>query len=171
VERALEARLSEHIQMQRRRVAGLSAVAGILEAAGALNSRAGEQILDNLAAHDVELAERLGPEPLEFEELVRLDVGSLAAVLNAADRQLLILALVGAEPQTMEYFLARIPEMEAGWIRRELEQLGPTRLSDVNEARRRIAQLARRMAIQGRIQWLPEGQASLSFSHLLQPAA
>lgn len=170
VEQALEARLSDHIQMHRRRVAGLSAVAGILEAAG---GQAGMEILDNLAAHDRHLADKLGPEPLEFEELIRLGDDALTAILQAADRELLILALVGAPPAVADRFLDQLPQMEAGWIRRELGQLGPIRLGDVTEARRRIADLARRMAAQGRIAW-PRRQAepvSYTFSQVLEPAA
>ena len=46
VEEALQSRLSQQVQMQRRRVAGLAAVAGILQAA---DGRTGMEILDNLA--------------------------------------------------------------------------------------------------------------------------
>jgi len=168
VERALEERLSEHVQMQRRRVAGLSAVAGILEAVG---GQAGQEILDNLAAQDQPLAERLGPEPLEFEELVRLEGASLAAVLDAADAQLLLLALVGAPPGLAERFLQCLSQPQAAWIRRQLKQPGPTRLGDVTEARRRIAQLARRMAIQGRIRWSGKAAAEYPPTTVLEPAA
>ena len=40
------------------------------------------QILDNLAAHDQPLAERLGPPPLAFDDLADLDDASLAAVFR-----------------------------------------------------------------------------------------
>ena len=51
-------------------MAGLQAVAGILEAA---DGRTGMLILDNLAARDRSLAERLGPRPIEFDDLADLD--------------------------------------------------------------------------------------------------
>ena len=76
VEETLEARLSKQVQMQRRRVAGLAAVAGILQAS---DGRASMQILDNLTAHDRQLAERLTPRPLAFEDLVDADHRVLAA--------------------------------------------------------------------------------------------
>ena len=66
VEETLQARLSEQVELQRRRVAGLAAVAGILQAA---DGRTGMQILDNLATHDRALAERLGSRPLAFDDL------------------------------------------------------------------------------------------------------
>ena len=59
VEEALRSRLSHaSVEMQRRRVAGLQAVAGILQAT---DGRVGMQILDNLASRDRALAEKLGP--------------------------------------------------------------------------------------------------------------
>jgi flagellar motor switch protein FliG len=63
VERALESHLSQHVRMQRRRVAGMKAIAGILEAS---QSRVGMQILDNLATYDQHLAERLSPPALQI---------------------------------------------------------------------------------------------------------
>jgi len=70
VEQALESRLSQQVRMQRRRVAGLEAVSGILEASdGDLRL----QILDNLTARDQKLAERLLPPPMEFDDLAELD--------------------------------------------------------------------------------------------------
>jgi len=168
VERALESRVSEHVRIERRRVVGLSAVAGILEAT---DGPSGMQILDNLAAHDRQLADKLGPEPLEFDELARLDDASLAAVLASVDRQLLILALVGAPPQFVQRLSALLAEPEADTIRHELTHPGPTRLDDVAEARRRIAELARRMAAGGRIAWPRRGQPTSPRTETLQPAA
>ncbi len=90
---ALEARLSEQVRMQRRRVAGLAAVEGILEASG---SQVSTQIFENLAALDRPLADKLGPERLEFSELACQDDQTLATLLTAAGRELWMLALVGA---------------------------------------------------------------------------
>ncbi len=56
VEEALRGRLAEHVQTQRRRVAGLQAVAGILQAT---DGRTGIRILDNLARGDRTLADQL----------------------------------------------------------------------------------------------------------------
>ena len=60
---ALEVRLSEQVRMQRRRVAGLAAVEGILEASG---SEVSAQIFENLSTLDHSLADKLGPQRLEF---------------------------------------------------------------------------------------------------------
>lgn len=157
VEQALESRLSEQILMQRKRVAGLTAVAGIIEAS---DRGVGIQILDNIASQDRQLAQRLGgPQQIEFDDLFQLDDVGLATVLGTADPQLVILALTGAPPSSIERILAKLPEREATIVRHELDHLGPTRLSDVEEARRRLAQLAQRLAVEQRIE-LPHKQAN-----------
>ena len=93
VEQALESRLSQQVPMQRRRVAGLQAMGGILQAS---ESDVRLQILDNLAAHDRALAERLGPPPMEFDDLADLDDATLAEVFRAAEPQWIMPALLGA---------------------------------------------------------------------------
>jgi flagellar motor switch protein FliG len=147
VERGLWSRLAQQVQMQRRRVAGLSAVNGILEASDA---HVGGQILDNVAAHDQALAARLTPCRFEFHDLAAVDGPTLRTILAAADPELLVLALTGAAPDLVERVLAQFPPAEVADFRRRLGDFGPTRLSDVEEARRRIAAVASRLVAQDR---------------------
>jgi len=156
VERALRARFSDEMLMRRRRVAGLAAVAGILKAS---DRRVGVGILDNLGRHDRQLAERLSPEPFDFDDLARLDGDALAAILQEAGPQRTMLALVGAPPRLVERFLHGLSESEARLVRQRLTHVGPTRLSDVDGARRQMAELARRLALQGRVA-LPDARNS-----------
>ena len=149
VERALQSRLSQQVLMQRRRVAGLEAVTEILKAS---ERQVGTQILDNLASHDRLLAEKLTPGRMEFAELAFLDDASLNAVLEAVDPELAMLALVGAPPELIGRILWKFPEAEAKLLRHRLDHLGPTRLSDVEEARRQITRLAQRLTIFNRPQ-------------------
>jgi len=152
VERGLESRLRRQVQMQRRRVAGLSAVTEILQASG---QHVGMEILDNLSMHDQRLAERLAPVRLEFDDLAHLNSASLTTVLQAVDPQVTILALVGVSPDLTERILQEVPDAHAEIIRRQLDHLGPTRLSDVEEARRQVAETTRRLAATGRIELPP----------------
>lgn len=145
VEEALRARLSQPIEMQRRRMAGLQAVVDILEAA---DGRTGMQILDNLAAHDRKLAERLGPRPLRFDDLPDLSDELLDEVFETAGREWMIPALIGAPPALVDRVLAFRPPIQAQAIRKELNHPGPIRLSDVEEARREIARIAQRIVYQ-----------------------
>ena len=158
VEQALSSRFSDQIRLHRRRVAGLPAVAGILSASDA---RVGTEILENLAAHDSPVARRLQPDQLSFDKLLLLDDNSLATVLRESDPEVAILALVGATPRLVERIISKLPEAEARIVRHRLDHLGPTRLSDVEEARQRIAELAQHLAATGGIEVPDELRARL----------
>jgi flagellar motor switch protein FliG len=142
VEQALESRLSRQVPMQRRRVAGLQAMDGILQAS---ESEVRLQILDNLAAHDEALAQRLGPPPMEFDDLAELDDAALAAVFRAVEPQWIMPALLGAPPEISDRVLNILPRNQAESLRRKLEQPGPIRLSDMETARQNIADIAARI--------------------------
>jgi flagellar motor switch protein FliG len=129
------------VEMQRRRVAGLQAVAGILQAT---DGRVGMQILDNLASRDRALAEKLGPRSLTFDDLADLEERVLAAVFEEAGPELMLPALFGAAPELVGRVLAPIPQADARAIRHKLDHPGPIRLSDVEEARRQVARIASR---------------------------
>lgn len=148
VEAALAARLSRQVTMQRRRVAGMQAVSGILEScAGAV----GMQILDNLRAHDQTLAERFAPPAIDFDDLADLDDASLVEVFRAAGEELAQLALIGADPRLVNRIIRRLPVEQAAALREAIELPGVIRLSDVEEARAEMAEIARQLAAQGRI--------------------
>jgi len=160
VERALEARLSQQVRMQRRRVAGLKAVAGILQASP---GEVGTQILENLAARDRDLAEKLGPEPVAFEDLLGADDRAWAAILGAAEPEVVLLALIGAPQRWIDRVVRNLPPLEAEELQRQLDEPGPIRLRDVEEARGRLAELARQLAVAGRIE-LPPAVPHLALS-------
>jgi flagellar motor switch protein FliG len=141
VEKALEARLSRQVRMQRRRVAGMEALNGILEES---SSEVSSEILDNLSVRDRKLARELGPPPLEFEDLNGLDDALLATSFRAVEPGWIMPALLGASPDLIERALGGLPFGQAEEIRGKLQNPGPIRLSDIEAARGRIAESARR---------------------------
>jgi flagellar motor switch protein FliG len=148
VERGLLARLSEQVQIERRRVAGWSAVQAIMESA---EPRLGMKILRNVAAHDRRLADRLGHREFSFDDLLTLDRAGLTAVIEAADPELLTLALWGSLPEVVERVAAQLSPADARNLYSQLRELGPIRLSDVEEARRQIAAVIEDLVIAGQI--------------------
>jgi flagellar motor switch protein FliG len=143
VEEALRGRLSEHVPAERRRVAGLQAVAGILQAT---DGRTGIRILDNLARGDRTLAERLMPRQLAFDDLADLDADVLAEAVDEAGPELMLPALLGAAPELIGRVLACLPAAEARALGHKLDHPGPIRLRDVEEARRQVARIASRVS-------------------------
>jgi flagellar motor switch protein FliG len=142
VERALETRLSRQFATQPRRIAGLDAVAAILDAS---DDHTGGMLLENLAACDRPLAEKLGLRTITFEELESWDDDDVATLFRAADQELAHTALIGAPPALVERVLRTLKPRDAKRWRKRLDHPGPLRLSDVYDARRQIAALAQRM--------------------------
>ncbi len=152
VEAALQARLNKQVPMQRRRVAGIGAVSGILRSCAGPVSM---QILETLSAHDPGLAERFAPPGVDFDDLSLLDDASLALVFRTAGDELAQVALIGAPPRLVTRLIGRLPIEQAAALREAIELPGVIRLSDVEDARAEVAETARRLAAQGRIR-LPQ---------------
>ncbi len=141
VDRALRSQLAPHCANGRRRVAGIDAVAEIIEAAG---GRLSMEILDNLAEHDRALAERFCQAAVEFDDLARFDDATLLEIFRSVEPELMTTALIGAPPELIDRFTGCLPHHEAKMLRVELDHPGPVRLSDVDAAREHIAAFSRR---------------------------
>jgi flagellar motor switch protein FliG len=83
--------------------------------------------------------------------LEQLDGKSLASVLRQAHGELLVLALAGARAEFVERALPLFPPTKALLLRRALHNLGPTRLSDIEDAQRELARLAQDLVLRGEI--------------------
>lgn len=144
--REVEAGLQERLRGQWRevktRAAGLAAVERILSAAP---PGARQRILGGLREHDHALAARFERRPLRFADLLHWDGPSLVALFRAAPSDVAVLALAAAPPELVARLRAHMPGDEAQALQTALENLGPTRLSDVEEAQRQWALLAQHL--------------------------
>jgi flagellar motor switch protein FliG len=143
VEKSLETRLSRYFAAKNERSAGPEAVAEIL---GACDPKSRRRILDNIASSDTPLAERFGRRPIRFEDLARLDDATLAAILQAAEPEVVQAAMLGTPPALFKRFLRCVDPEESRRLRRCLSHPDPIRLSDVEDSMRQLAALAERMS-------------------------
>jgi flagellar motor switch protein FliG len=89
--------------------------------------------------------------PPTFADVARLDDAALATVLHTAETEIMILALAGSTAELVERVLAQLPLEEGKALCYALDHLGPTRLSDVEEAQHELARLARRLQQSGQL--------------------
>jgi flagellar motor switch protein FliG len=158
IEAALESRMLAQALAERRQETGLESVGRILDAAEPALRRT---IVASLERYDRSLAERFRPREFEFDDLGQLDESTLATVLAAAGREVTRLALAGAHADLIDRILAPLRPGEAKKMRRMIERIGPVRLSDVEEAQRELARVARELAFEGTIE-LPKNEAALA---------
>jgi flagellar motor switch protein FliG len=150
IERGVQSWLAEVERSERKRVAGAAALNSILHAA---NPRTRDHILTNLAKEQHPLAESVQADNrprLEFADLERLSSTLLTAVLHHADGELLALALAGARPEFAERCFRLLSPDRSGEMRRAVSHLGPTRLSDIEDAQQALAELAVQLDVSGR---------------------
>ena len=86
-----------------------------------------------------------------FDELATLSDRDLALVFSESDSKLALLALAGASPAFVEHLLKQLPPRAAKSLRQRMEQLGPLRLSDIEQAQSEIAEIAGRLIVAGTI--------------------
>jgi flagellar motor switch protein FliG len=158
VEQSLEQWLAEHVRSDRRRSAGMAALSSILEAS---EHRTQQDILANLARHDRRLAGQLRmqqptPKPAArrwtFDDVAELDDAALIAVLHRSDAEIVVLSLAGAKSALVERVVRQLPLGEGKTLRYALDNLGPTRLSDVEQAQQHLADLANHLEQTGVIE-------------------
>ncbi|WP_264049155.1 flagellar motor switch protein FliG [Methylobacterium flocculans] len=86
-----------------------------------------------------------------FEDLLKLDAGSVQTLLRKVDNETLCRALKGADDRVRGFFLRNMSTRAAKNITDEMGSLGPIRLKDVDEAQAKMTELAKELAEKGEI--------------------
>ena len=86
-----------------------------------------------------------------FENLIMSDDKSLQTILRNVDTEDIVLALKGADENLREKLFSCMSSRAAANIQDEMEALGPVRLTDVQEAQKRVINIARRLSDEGSI--------------------
>ena len=96
-------------------------------------------------------ADRAAAEPLTFQDVMNLSQLDLAAVLQAADPKVALLALAGAPDVLVQRLLQQLRAREARKLRQRMSRLGPLLLRDVERAQTQLGELATYLLEQGLI--------------------
>jgi flagellar motor switch protein FliG len=96
-------------------------------------------------------AERIKALMFTFEDLGKLDSGSIQTLLRAVDKAKLGVALKGASASLRDLFFSNMSERAGKILREEMETMGPVRLKDVDEAQMGMVNVAKDLAAKGEI--------------------
>jgi flagellar motor switch protein FliG len=86
-----------------------------------------------------------------FEDLAKLDPGSIQTLLRNVEKDKLGLALKGATDGLRDVFFSNMSERAGKILRDDMEAMGPVRLKDVDEAQMRMVNIAKDLANKGEI--------------------
>jgi flagellar motor switch protein FliG len=107
--------------------------------------------LNMLEERNKESAELVRALMFTFDDLVKLDGPAVQVLLRNVDNAKLGLALKGAKEELRELFLKNMSERAAKILREDMENLGPVRLRDVEDAQGEIVGMAKGLMDRGEI--------------------
>ncbi len=96
-------------------------------------------------------AEKIKALMFTFEDLGKLDAGSIQTLLRAVDKDKLGIALKGGSATTRDLFFSNMSERAGKILRDDMEAMGPVRLKDVDEAQMNMVNVAKDLAAKGEI--------------------
>jgi len=96
-------------------------------------------------------AEKIKALMFTFEDLGKLDAGSIQTLLRAVDKDKLGIALKGASATLRDLFFSNMSERAGKILRDDMEAMGPVRLKDVDESQTAMVNVAKDLAAKGEI--------------------
>jgi len=115
------------------------------------------RLLDTIDARDPEMADEIRELMFVFEDLLKVDDRGMQTLLKEIDNDTLVLALRTATEGIRDKIYKNISQRAAARIQEDLENMGPTKLSDVEKSQADLVRTALRLEEEGRLTILREG--------------
>ena len=148
LEVVMQKKFAANTNLRASQVGGVPAAAKIMNfTKQAMEAR----IMKSLGKEDKNLMIAIQESMFVFDNLIMSDDKSLQTLLRGLDTEDLVLALKGADEPLREKLFACMSSRAAANLQDEMEALGPVRLTEVQEAQKRIINVARRLSDEGSI--------------------
>ncbi|MCC6921315.1 MAG: flagellar motor switch protein FliG [Alphaproteobacteria bacterium] len=109
------------------------------------------RFITSLEERNRESAERIKALMFTFEDLGKLDPGSIQTLLRAIEKDKMGLALKGSSDSVRDVFFSNMSERAGKILKEDMEAMGPVRLKDVDEAQMAMVNVAKDLAAKGEI--------------------
>ena len=148
LEKLMQRKFKANTSLRSSQVGGVKAAAKIMNfTKEAMEKR----ILNDVKKVDKDLMQAIQDNMFTFENLGMSDDRSLQTLLRSVETEDLILSLKGADEVLREKLFGCMSTRAAANIQDEMEALGPIRLTEVQNAQKRIIAVARKMSDEGTI--------------------
>jgi flagellar motor switch protein FliG len=104
-----------------------------------------------------ESAERIRALMFVFEDLSKLDPGGVQTLLRVVEKSQLGLAMKGASDGLRDMFFSNMSERASKIMKDDMDNMGPVRLRDVDQAQMAMVQVAKDLAAKGEIMLAGQG--------------
>lgn len=100
---------------------------------------------------DADIAQKIADNMFTFENLAQCDNRSIQTLMRAVDSDMLMIALKGADEMVKGKFFDNMSARARIMFVDEMEAKGPMRITDVEEAQKKIMRIARKMSDNGEL--------------------
>ncbi|MEZ5691343.1 MAG: flagellar motor switch protein FliG [Rickettsiales bacterium] len=115
------------------------------------------KFMGKLEERNAESAEKVRALMFTFEDLLKINGAGIQVLLRTVDKTKLGVALKGASDEIKELFLGNMSERAGKILREEMENMGPVRIKDVDEAQTHVVNIAKDLAAKGEIMIAGDG--------------
>ncbi|WP_181703972.1 flagellar motor switch protein FliG [Chthonobacter albigriseus] len=109
------------------------------------------RFITQLEEENRDAADRIKALMFTFDDLGKLDSAAIQTLLRGVEKDKLGLALKGAKESVRELFFSNMSARASALLKEDMEQLGPVRLRDVDEAQSYMINIAKDLAAKGEI--------------------
>lgn len=106
-------------------------------------------ILNGVSSLDEEIGQQIQDNMFTFENLVSVDNRSIQVLMRNVDPDLLMTALKGASEEVKEKFFENMSGRARAMFIDDMDAKGPLRITDVEDAQKRIMRIARKLSESG----------------------
>lgn len=128
---------------------GIDAAAEIL---GVVDRGTERHVLESLEKQDPEMAEAIKRRMLVFEDIVLLSDRDVQEVLRQLEMSDLAKALKGVEAKVQDTIFRNMSKQACAQLKQDMQDMGPVRLKDVDQAQQKIVSVIRKLEEQGTIE-------------------
>jgi len=108
-------------------------------------------IMTGVTTIDSELAQKIQDNMFTFDNLVTCDNRSIQALMRAVQPDMLMVALKGADEGVKSKFLDNMSSRARGMFLDDMEAKGPLRMTEVEDAQKKVMRAARKLSEKGEL--------------------
>ena len=122
-------------QTTTRKMGGVKSISEILNN---MDRQVSSAILGRIEENDPEMAEEIRQNMFIFEDLIKVDDKGIQKILKETSSDILSRAMKTVSDAIKEKFFKNMPERAAVMLKEDIEDMGPTRLADIEKAQNEI---------------------------------
>ena len=118
---------------------------------GTLDRQVETEILTSMDEIDQDLANEIRNLRFTFEDILKIDDNGIQALMKEINTDDLVIALKAASDDLKEKLYNNMSERAATMLQDDLEAMGPTKRSDVEQAQQKIIAVCKKLEDEGKI--------------------